>query len=80
MSDTSFGFLLLGSVAALGAALAVGTLAALWRYHRTGAFPGQEPGEQVPRRRLIGLWARVGIGTAIGIYGAIVVERSGVLG
>jgi hypothetical protein len=80
VSDTSFGFLLLGSLAAVGAALAIGTLAALWRYHRTGTFPGHEPGIEVPRRRLVGLWARVGIGAAIAVYGVIVVQRSGVLG
>ncbi|MPZ87060.1 MAG: hypothetical protein GEU81_03095 [Nitriliruptorales bacterium] len=29
-------------VAAVGAALALGTGAALWTYRRTGAFPGQQ--------------------------------------
>ncbi len=66
MSDTSFGFLLFGSVGAIGAALALGTLAALWRYHRTGAFPGHDTAEVVPRGKLVRMWIRVVLGVPRG--------------
>lgn len=79
MSETSFGFLAFGSIGAIGAALAVGTLAALWRYHRTGAFPGHEPTEVVPRSKLVRMWVRVAAGLAVAAYGAYVVNESGVL-
>jgi hypothetical protein len=79
VSETSFGFLLFGSVGAVGAALAFGTLAALLRYHRTGAFPGHEPGEVVSRGKYVGLWIRVVGGLALAIYGAYIVAESGVL-
>lgn len=79
MSDTSFGFLILGSIGAVGFALAVGTLAAMGRYRRTGSFPGHEPGQVLEQRDWVKLWARVIGGTAIGIYGVYVVVRSGVL-
>jgi hypothetical protein len=79
VSDTSFLFLLLGSLGAVGAALAVGTLAALLRYHRTGAFPGHEPGEEVGRRKYVTLWVRVAVGIVLTIYGIAVVQRAGVL-
>ncbi|MEX1178457.1 MAG: hypothetical protein WEB09_08335 [Nitriliruptor sp.] len=79
MSETSFGFLLFGSVGAIGAAMAFGTLAALWRYHRTGTFPGHDTPEVVPRAKLVRMWLRVVIGLAIAAYGVYVVEASGVL-
>jgi hypothetical protein len=79
VSETSFGFLLFGSVGAVGAALAVGTLAALWRYHRTGAFPNHEPGEVVPRSKLRWMWVRVVLGLALAAYGVYIVDASGVL-
>ncbi|MEX1165248.1 MAG: hypothetical protein WEB03_16875 [Nitriliruptor sp.] len=79
MSDTSFGFLLFGSIGAIGAALAVGTLAALWRYHRTGAFPGHDTAEVVPRSRLVRMWIRVVLGLIVAAYGVYVVDASGVL-
>lgn len=79
MSETSFGFLAFGSIGAIGAALAVGTLAALWRYRRTGAFPGHEPGEVVSRARLVRMWFRVVVGLGLAAYGVYVVDRSGVL-
>lgn len=79
MSETSFGFLLFGTVGAVGAALAFGTLAALWRYHRTGAFPNHEPGETIPRATYTKLWIRVGIGLALAAYGVYIVIDSGVL-
>lgn len=79
MSETSFGFLILGSIGAVGFALAFGTLAAMGNYRRTGSFPGHEPGHVLTRREWIKLWARVVGGVAVGIYGVIVVIRSGVL-
>ena len=78
MGETSWAFLLVGSFAAVGAAMAVGTLAALLRYHRTGVFPGAEDGE-VPQSRLIALWARVGIGVVLTIMGIIAIDRAGIL-
>lgn len=79
MSDTSFGFLFFGSIGAIGAALAVGTLAAILRYHRTGAFPGHEPGEVVSRGKYVRLWLRVVLGFLVAAYGVYVVNESGVL-
>jgi hypothetical protein len=79
VSETSFGFLLFGSIGAIGAALAVGTLAALWRYHRTGAFPGHEAGEVVARGKLARMWLRVVLGLLVAAYGVYVVNESGVL-
>jgi hypothetical protein len=79
VSETSFGFLLFGSVGAVGAALAVGTLAALWRYHRTGAFPNHEPGEMVERSKLRWMWVRVVLGLGLAAYGVYIVDASGVL-
>ncbi|WP_052665027.1 hypothetical protein [Nitriliruptor alkaliphilus] len=79
MSETSFGFLFFGSIGAIGAAMAFGTLAALMRYHRTGAFPGHEPGEVVTRSRYVRLWLRVVLGFAVAAYGVYVVAESGVL-
>lgn len=65
----SWHFLIVGSLGAVGAALAVGTLAALWRYHRTGRFPDAEndPAE-VTTGRLLGLWLRVVLGLGVAAY------------
>jgi hypothetical protein len=79
VSETSFGFLFFGSIGAIGAALAFGTLAALLRYHRTGAFPGHEPGEVITRRKYVRLWLRVVVGLIVAAYGVYVVDRAGVL-
>lgn len=79
MSETSFGFLLFGSVGAVGAALAFGTLAALLRYHRTGTFPNHQAGEPIARGKYVGLWVRVVVGILVAIYGAYIVVDSGVL-
>jgi hypothetical protein len=79
VSETSFGFLFFGSIGAIGAALAFGTLAALLRYHRTGAFPGHEPGEAVTRGKYVRLWVRVVLGLVVAAYGVYVVDRAGVL-
>ena len=83
MGETSWAFLLVGSFAAVGAALAVGTLAALLRYHRTGLLPGAESASdgsgEVSRGTYVALWVRVGIGVVLTIAGIIALDRSGVL-
>jgi hypothetical protein len=79
VGETSWLFLLVGSFAAVGAAMALGTLAALLRYHRTGVFPGSEEAAELPRRRLIALWIRVGVGVVLTVIGIIALVRSGLL-
>ena len=70
MGETSWTFLLVGSVAAVGAALTVGTLLALLRYHRTGVFPGrEEAGGEVTSNQLVALWVRAGLGVVIAVVG-----------
>jgi hypothetical protein len=60
--------------------MAVGTAAALVRYHRTGEFPGIEgDGEVVPSRRIAALWARVVVGVVLTIIGIIAIDRAGIL-
>jgi hypothetical protein len=79
VGDSSWTFLLVGSFAALGAALAVGTVAALWRHRRTGTFPGSdEPVELTPRRRAM-LWLRVAVGVALTLAGVEALRRVGIL-
>lgn len=75
----SWQFLLIGTFAAVGAALAVGTLAALLRYHRTGQFPGDEDTTEVPTRQLVALWARVVVGVILAVYGIVSLQRAGLL-
>lgn len=79
MGETSWLFLLVGSFAAVGAAMAVGTLAALLRYQRTGSFPGAEDDDKLSRSRLIALWLRVGVGFVVLGIGLLWLDRSGVL-
>lgn len=79
MGDTSWAFLLVGSFAAAGAAMAFGTLAALLRYHRTGAFPGADETAGVSTGKYIALWVRVGIGIVLTIIGVIALDRAGLL-
>lgn len=70
MGETSWTFLLVGSVAAVGAALTVGTLLAILRYHRTGVFPGrEEAGGAVTSTQLVALWVRVALGLVIAAVG-----------
>jgi hypothetical protein len=78
VSDTSFVFLLLGSLTAVGLALAIGTLAALWRYHRTGVFPGGEVGSEVSCGQLAALWVRVALGVVLTAVGIAVIQRAGI--
>lgn len=79
MGETSWTFLLMGSVAAVGAAMAIGTLAALIGYFRTGRIPGSDEKAEIPRSRLVGLWFRVAIGTVLAIVGFIAIDRAGIL-
>lgn len=79
LGETSWLFLLIGSFAAVGAAMVVGTLAALLRYHRTGQMPGAEVGAEVPAGRVAALWARVGVGIVLTVAGVVALDRSGVL-
>jgi hypothetical protein len=79
MGDTSWTFLFVGSFAALGAAMAAGTLAALWRHRRTGTMPGSDdPVELSPRRRAA-LWGRVAVGLALAAVGVVAMRRAGLL-
>ncbi len=77
----SWQFLIVGSFAAVGAAMALGTLAALVRYHRTGQLP-REDGSDAPasRGQLVGLWVRVVVGAGIAVYGVLSLSRAGLLG
>ncbi len=79
MGENSWIFLLVGSFAAVGAAMALGTVAALVRYHRTGVFPGAEGSTELPQRRLVALWARVVVGVVLTIIGVIALDRVGIL-
>lgn len=79
MGETSWAFLLVGSFAAMGAAMAFGTLAALLRYHRTGVFPGSDEHTELPTRRLVLLWVRVGIGVVLAAIGIVAIDRAGIL-
>lgn len=79
MGETSWAFLLVGSFAAVGAAMAVGTLAALVRYHRTGRFPGTDDGEPPSRGRLAALWARVVVGFVLAAVGIVALQRAGLV-
>jgi len=79
MGDTSWAFLIVGSFAALGAALAAGTVAALIRHRRTGTMPGSdEPVELSTRRRAL-LWLRVVVGLALTFVGVEALRRLGIL-
>jgi len=78
MGESSWAFLLVGSFAAVGAAMAVGTLGALVRYHRTGEFPNANP-EQAPARIVLKLWIRVVIGAGLAVLGSVMLLRSGLL-
>lgn len=76
----SWQFLVVGSLAALGAALAVGTLGALLRYYRTGRFPGEDnPVGGVSTAHLVGLWIRVLVGAALAAWGVVSLVRAGLL-
>lgn len=80
MGETSWIFLLVGSFAAVGAALAVGTLLAILRYHRTGVLPGHdEVAGEVTGSQLVALWVRVGLGVVVAAIGVWALVRAGLL-
>jgi hypothetical protein len=79
VGDSSWTFLIVGSFAALGAAMAVGTAAALWQHHRTGTMPGSdEPVELSPARRRV-LHLRVAVGFVLTALGVAALRRVGIL-
>lgn len=79
MGETSWVFLLVGSFAALGAAMAAGTLAAILRYHRTGGLPGSDGPVELTGARLVSLWVRVAIGVVVAIVGVVMIQRAGIM-
>lgn len=78
VGETSWAFLLVGSFAALGAAMALGTLAALLRYRRTGTFPGSDEVSEVSTGKVVALWIRVVVGTVLAIVGIVAIQRAGI--
>lgn len=60
-------------VLGIGAALAIGTGAALVRYWRTGRFPAQE--DAAPS--LLTAWAKVGLGLVLVVWGVATLDRVG---
>jgi len=79
LGATSWTFLLVGSLAAVGAALAFGTLAAILRYHRTGALPGSDEPVKLPTSRYVGMWVRAVVGAAFAVAGIVLMRRSGLI-
>jgi hypothetical protein len=79
VGETSWIFLLVGSFAAVGAAMTIGTLAALVRYRRTGTFPGSDEPVELPHSKIVGMWIRIGVGVVITIIGVAAIQRSGLL-
>jgi hypothetical protein len=79
VGDSSWTFLLVGSFAAVGAAMAVGTIAAMAHHRRTGTMPGSdEPVELTPARRRR-LWARVVVGLVLTVMGIEALRRAGII-
>lgn len=76
----SWVFLLVGGLGATGAALSLGTIAALVQYRRTGTLPGgddaPEPGPDTTRRLVV----RVVIGVVVAVSCAMVLAEQGLLG
>lgn len=77
----SWVFLLVGSLGAAGAAMTLGTLAAIVRVRRTGTLPGQPDDAPPPppgtERRL---WVRVVLGAVVAVTAALVLAEQGLLG
>lgn len=78
MGETSWLFLIIGSFAAVGAAMAVGTVAAVVRYRRTGTFPGSDEPVVLTTRRRVMLWVRIVVGVVLTIIGIIAIDRAGI--
>jgi hypothetical protein len=79
VGETSWAFLLVGSFAAVGAAMAAGTIAALVRYRRTGTFPGSDEPAELTQGKLVGLWVRIVVGVVLTIVGIVAIQRAGIL-
>jgi hypothetical protein len=79
VGETSWAFLIVGTFAAVGAAMALGTLAALVRYRRTGTFPGSDEVSELTTRKLVLLWIRVAVGVVLAAIGIVAIDRAGIL-
>jgi len=79
VGDSSWTFLLVGSFAALGAAMTVGTLAALIRHRRTGTMPGSDEVVELTTARRLRLWLRVVVGLVLTGLGLEALRRVGIL-
>ena len=79
MGDSSWTFLLVGTFAAVGAALTVGTLAALVRHRRTGTMPGSDEVVELTTARRLRLWLRVVVGLVLTGLGLEALRRVGIL-
>lgn len=77
--DGSWTFLLVGGFGAIGAAMALGTVAALVRYHRSGVWPGQEDTEDITTGRLVGLYLRVVVGVVLTIVAYVSLANRGLV-
>lgn len=76
----SWVFLLVGGFGAVGAALVVGTLAALVRLRQEGTLPGQSPEDDAPDAGTVrGLWIRVVVGAVVAIASAASLASQGLL-
>jgi hypothetical protein len=78
VGETSWLFLIIGSFAALGAAMAAGTFAALWRHRKTGTMPGSDEPTELSRGKLISLWIRIVVGAVVAVAGIIWIQRTGI--
>ena len=79
MGDSSWTFLIVGSFAALGAAMAVGTIAALAQYRRTGTMPGSDEPVELSPGRLRMLYLRIIVGVVLTGMGIEALRRTGIL-
>jgi hypothetical protein len=77
--DGMWTFLLVGGFGAVGAAMALGTLAALVRYHRTGTWPGAEDAAEVTTGRLVGLYLRVVVGVVLAVIAWVSLSSRGLV-
>lgn len=77
---SSWVFLLVGGIGAVGAALAFGTVAALLRLRRDGRLPGQPPGAPPPDERTIrALWLRIVLGLVVAAASVASLASQGLL-
>lgn len=77
----SWVFLLVGGLGAVGAALSIGTLAALVQFRRSGTLPGQDddapaPGPGTEQR----LWVRIVLGAVVAAVCVATLADRGLLG